>query len=104
MSAVLLSSCPREGVSDEPTGRQEATPQGGRALNPQPQRVKAAALATHPFFDPVDRVQVNYEMLRARKLEGIGVNRACAPFGFSRESCRQILQRFRQEGLPGQFG
>lgn len=75
-----------------------------RAFNPQPERVKAAAFATHPFFDAEDKVQVKYEMLRARELEGVGVTRACAQFGFSRESYRQILRRFRQEGIPGLFG
>jgi transposase len=74
-----------------------------RAFNPRPQRVKAAVFATHPFFDPEDKVQVKYEMLRARELEGVGVSRACAQFGFTRESYRQILQRFRQEGIPGLF-
>jgi len=74
-----------------------------RAFNPQPQRVKADVFATHPFFDPEDKVQVKYEMLRARELEGVEVTRACAQFGFSRESYRQILQRFRQEGIPGLF-
>lgn len=75
-----------------------------RALNAQPERVKAALFGTHPFFDPEDKVQVKYEMLRARQLEGMEVTMACAQFGFSRESYRQILRRFREEGIPGLFG
>jgi len=75
-----------------------------RALNPQPERVRATLFATHPFFDPKDRVQVKYEMLRAHELEGIGLGRACEQFGFSRESYGQILWRFRQQGIAGLFG
>jgi transposase len=100
-SSMLAS---REGSAMNPRQEKRRILRQARALNPQPQRVKAAVFATHPFFDPEDRVQVKYEMLRARELEGIGVTMACAQFGFSRESYRQILQRFRQGGILGLFG
>jgi len=74
-----------------------------RAFNPRAQRVRAALFATHPFFDAEDNVQVKYEMLRSHELEGIGVTKVCPQFGFSRESYRQILSRFRREGIPGLF-
>lgn len=75
-----------------------------RAWNPHPERVKADLFKAHPFFDPEDKVQVKYEMLRAREVEGEGLSETCLKFGFSRESYRHILERFRLEGLAGLFG
>ena len=66
-----------------------------RAWNPHPERVKADLFKIHPFFDPEDKVQVKYEMLRAREVEGDGLSETCSKFGFSRESYRHILERFR---------
>jgi len=75
-----------------------------RAWNPHPERVKADLFKSHPFFDPEDKVQVKYEMLRAREVERDGLSETCVKFGFSRESYRHILERFRLEGLAGLFG
>ena len=75
-----------------------------RAWNPHPERVKADLFKIHPFFDPEDKVQVKYEMLRAREVERDGLSETCLKFGFSRESYRHILERFRLEGLAGLFG
>ena len=74
-----------------------------RALNAHPERVRARLFATHPFFDPEDKAQVKYEMLRAREVEGMPVTEACALYGFTRESYRHILHRFRLEGIGGFF-
>jgi transposase len=75
-----------------------------RAWNPHPERVKADLFKSHPFFDPEDKVQVKYEMLRAREVDGDGLSETCSKFGFSRESYRHILDRFRLEGIAGLFG
>ncbi len=60
------------------------------------------------FFDPWDRAQVKYEMLRAHSVDGDPVAEACRQFGFSRESFYQIQQAFRELGfisfLPGKPG
>jgi transposase len=60
------------------------------------------------FFDPCDRAQVKYEMLRAHSVDGDPVAEACRQFGFSRESFYQIQQAFRELGfisfLPGKPG
>ena len=60
------------------------------------------------FFDPSDRAQVKYEMLRAHVVEGDPVAEACRQFGFSRESFYQIQQAFSELGfmsfLPGKRG
>jgi transposase len=71
-----------------------------RTLNSHPEAVQSA-LFTGDFFDPHDRAQVKYEMLRARQLEGITVTEACRQFGFSRESFYQIREAFQEQGFPG---
>ena len=76
-------------------------------LNPHPEAVRSD-LFTMDFFDPCDRAQVKYEMLRAHSVDGDPVTEACRQFGFSRESFYQIQQAFRQLGfssfLPGKRG
>jgi transposase len=74
-----------------------------KAWNPQAELVKADIFHSHPFFDPEDRVQVKYEMIRAREIERVPLKEACAQFGFTRESYRHILERFRSEGIGGLF-
>lgn len=74
-----------------------------RALNDHPERVRAPLFSQHPFFDPQDKVQVKYELLRAREVEGVSLTEACRLYGFTRESYRHILARFRAEGIKGLF-
>lgn len=74
-----------------------------RALNDHPERVRAPVFSRHPFFDPQDKVQVKYELLRAREVEGVSLTEACRLYGFTRESYRHILARFRAEGIKGLF-
>lgn len=74
-----------------------------RALNAHPERVRAPLFGTHPFFDPQDKAQVKYEMLRARELEGASLSEVCRLYGFTRESFRHIRVRFHREGIPGLF-
>jgi transposase len=42
-------------------------------------------------------------MLRAREVDGVLITVACRLYGFTRESYRHILARFRQEGIEGLF-
>src|SRR5881409_2099561 len=76
-------------------------------LNPNPENVRSE-LFKMDFFDPWDRAQVKYEMLRAHSVDGDPVAEACRQFGFSRESFYQIQQAFRELGfisfLPGKPG
>jgi transposase len=74
-----------------------------RALNTHPERVRSPLFSDHPFFDPEDKAQVKYEMLRVREVEGASLTEACRLYGFTRESYRHILARFRQEGIGGLF-
>jgi len=76
-------------------------------LNPDPEAVRSE-LFKLDFFDPCDRAQVKYEMLRAHSVDGDPVAEACRQFGFSRQSFYQIQQAFRQLGfsslLPAKRG
>ena len=76
-------------------------------LNPHPETVRSE-LFKIDFFDPCDRAQVKYEMLRSHVVDGDPVAEACRQFGFSRESFYQIQEAFRELGfisfLPGKRG
>lgn len=74
-----------------------------RAWNARPERVHSELFEAHPFFDPEDKAQVKYEMLRQRELENAPLVDTCRDFGFTRESYRQIIERFRSEGMAGLF-
>jgi len=60
-------------------------------------------LLQHPsdFFNPLDRSQVKYEMLRAHSLDGHFITKLCKEFGYSRESFYLALEAFRKEGMAG---
>jgi transposase len=71
------------------------------ALHAHPERVRAVLFESHRFFDPLDKVQVKYEMLRAGVVAGESVVRVCKAFGFSRETFYSTLHAFVQFGLLG---
>ena len=53
------------------------------------------------FFDPNDKLQVKYEMLRSHEVERLPVNRSAELFGYTRQGFYQIQQAFREEGTAG---
>ena len=53
------------------------------------------------FFNPLDKGQVKYEMLRAHSLDGHFITKVCKEFGYSRESFYLALEAFRREGIAG---
>ena len=67
-------------------------------LNPHPEAVRSE-LFKIDFFDPCDRAQVKYEMLRSHAVDGDPVAEACRQFGFSRESFYQIQEAFHELGF-----
>ncbi len=71
-------------------------------LNPHPEAVQSD-LFKMDFFDPYDRAQVKYEMLRAHSVDGDPVAEVCRQFGFSRESFYQIQEAFSQLGFSCLF-
>jgi len=71
------------------------------ALNAHPERVRDPAFAAHEFFDPRDRVQVRYEMLRRHRLEGQPVADVARTFQISRQAFYAAQDAFTSQGLPG---
>jgi len=71
------------------------------ALHRHPDRVRAELFEQHRFFDPLDKIQVKYEMLRAHALEGRSVISVADAFGFSRETYYNALAAFEAYGVPG---
>lgn len=71
------------------------------ALHRHPDRVGAELFKRHRFFDPLDKVQVKYEMLRSHEIEGRSVVTVAAAFGFSRETYYSVLSAFHEGGVAG---
>jgi transposase len=71
------------------------------ALHRHPDRVRADLFARYRFFDPLDKIQVKYEMLRAHAIERRSVVTVAAEFGFSRETYYSVLAAFQEGGVPG---
>jgi transposase len=71
------------------------------ALNSKARQVSDSQFTQEEFFDPLDLVQVKYEMLRRVRTEGRSVTDAARAFGMSRFSFYQAQFAFQQEGLPG---
>jgi transposase len=53
------------------------------------------------FFLASDKVQVKYEMLRARLVEGVSVAEAAAAHGYSRAAFYLVAAAFDQSGMAG---
>jgi len=71
-------------------------------LNPCPENVTSELFATGGnFFDPRDKLQVKYEMLRAVQIEGLSVTDASRKFGFSRETYYNVAYSYEMEGCIG---
>jgi transposase len=71
------------------------------ALHTHPEHVRAVLFERHRFFDPLDKVQVKYEMLRAHAVEGQVVRAVSAAFGFSRQTFYSTLHAFEELGVVG---
>lgn len=80
--------------------KREALRQQG-ALHPHPEEVRDPLFKDGGFFDPMDVVQVKYEMLRRVGQEGMRVSEAASAFGFSRPSFYKARADFDAEGVTG---
>ena len=69
------------------------------ALHRHPDRIRARIFQVHRFFDPLDKVQVKYEMLRAHAIDGRSVVAVSEEFGFSRETYYTTLEAFETGGV-----
>jgi transposase len=72
-----------------------------RLLHPHPDKVLSPLFERIAFFDPRDKLQVKYEMLRSHEVEGLPINRAAQLFGYTRQGFYQLQQAFREEGMAG---
>ncbi len=71
------------------------------ALHPHPEAVHDEVFLRHPFFDPRDRVQVKYEMVRRHQIDGRPVTEVAARFGVSRQAFYEAAATFEVQGIPG---
>jgi transposase len=71
------------------------------ALHTHPEHVRAELFRRFRFFDPLDKVQVKYEMLRANALGDTSVSEASRVFGFSRQTFYTVLEAFEEWGVLG---
>lgn len=71
------------------------------ALNPQPQRVRAAWFDSAGFFDANDLVQVKYEMLRHSRQDGVTKAEAASLFGLSRPTFYLAEASLARDGISG---
>lgn len=70
-------------------------------LNPHPERVRDPAFLASGFFDPLDLLQVRYEMVRLVRLGKATLAEAAARFGVSRPTCFRAAKTFSESGLQG---
>ena len=71
------------------------------AWNDGARNVESPLFARSDFFDPRDKVQVKYEMLRAHVVDGVVVSAASRLFGYSRESFYAALEALNRDGVVG---
>lgn len=71
------------------------------ALHPNPAAVKDEVFHSHEFFDPQDRVQVKYEMLRRHRVDGRPVTEVAKAFGISRQTFYKSAATMEGQGIPG---
>ena len=83
-----------------PSGRGEFLKTAG-AWNDRARQVESPLFRQSDFFDPRDKVQVKYEMLRAVFVDAATVASASSAFGYSRESFYTVAEAFREKGIVG---
>ena len=70
-------------------------------LNAHPDQVHAPSFLDHDFFDPIDLLQLKYEMLRSVSHDELSVSEAARLHGFSRPAYYQIFHIFQEQGIAG---
>ena len=53
------------------------------------------------FFDPCDKLQVRYEMIRSHIIEGDSVSNVCNRFGVTRQTFYTLQEKLANEGSAG---
>ena len=70
-------------------------------LNSTPEAVKDRKFWEGEFFDPLDLVQVKYEMLRSVRIENATITDATEEYGFCRPTYYQAKSNFEKNGIGG---
>lgn len=70
-------------------------------LNPAPDKVRDLKFQEDGFFDPLDAVQVKYEMLRRVSIEKASVTDVSDEYGVSRPTFYQAKADFEERGIAG---
>ncbi len=70
-------------------------------LHSRPEEVLDELFESSDFFDPSDRVQLKYEMLRRVRVDGWSVTRASKVFGLSRVGFYRLAKAFEEGGVIG---
>ncbi len=97
---MMVTSMPRR-RDGEPADPKVAALRAAGALYRHADAVRDDAFVRHPFFDPRDRLQVKYEMLRRHRIDGRPVTEVAASFRVSRQAFYEALSAFTAAGLPG---
>ena len=72
-----------------------------RTLNRNANRISDSLFLSDSFFDPMDLLQVRYEMLRRVKVDGSSISDSAHNFGVSRPTWYQSEKDFKENGLAG---
>jgi transposase len=70
-------------------------------LNPHPELVQDKLFLENEFFDPLDLLQVRYEMIRRHQIDKATVTETSKRFGVSRVTFYQIAEMCDCQGLIG---
>lgn len=70
-------------------------------LYPKAERVRSPLFKRVPFFDPRDKLQVKYEMLRSHEVDRLSVTEAADQFAYTRQGFYQVQRAFQAEGMAG---
>lgn len=81
--------------------KKHQTLQYARLLHASPERVRSPLFRRIPFFDPHDKLQVKYEMLRSHEVERVSVTEAAGMHGYTRQGFYQVQRAFHEEGMAG---
>jgi transposase len=70
-------------------------------LNPAPEKVHDPKFQGNEFFDPLDAVQVKYEMLRRVLVDSASVTEAADQYGITRPTYYLAKASFEEAGIAG---
>src|SRR2546425_5598176 len=91
ISGVIMVTYMARHRGDRAADPKVAALRAGGALHPHPEAVRDEAFLRHPFFDPRDRVQVKYEMLRRHRVDGPPVTEVAPTFRVSPQAFYEAL-------------